>query len=100
VHIATLVDAHIIQGLVAALSHSDADVILKAIEGLHNILAKSSSRPDDTELLAECGGLTMLENLMSTSSTQVYEKASTLIETFYETAEDDLVSTVKSLCGV
>jgi hypothetical protein len=77
------------------LDLSDARIILVALEGLDNLLrvgekdAQTTGVNQVAEQIEECHGLDKIIALQRHRNTEIYEKALKILETYFETEEED-----------
>jgi len=95
-HVAHLVQQGIIPALCNLFSLQDVKIVSVAMEGINRIL-KHGQENFKTEqgtnpfadIVEECGGLDKLEQLQGHPNTNIYEKARTIIESYFEVEEDE-----------
>lgn len=85
-----------LSALCALLELDESKLLLVALEGIENILnlgkkdaAKHGGDNKFADLLEECGGLDQLEALQRHENENVYDKALKILQTFFESDEDD-----------
>ena len=86
-----LVQEGAIPPLCKLLGAHDAKVVTVALEGLENILNKlpRDARQVALHVFQQCEGDTMLENLQTHQNTAISHRATTIIEAYFSTEEDD-----------
>ncbi|KDD73677.1 hypothetical protein H632_c1936p0 [Helicosporidium sp. ATCC 50920] len=94
--IRALVHAGAVKPLCDLLSTSDVRIMTVALEGLENILKVGESERElggpgavnpYAQMVDEADGLDKIESLQSHGNEDIYEKAVTLLETYFETEE-------------
>lgn len=73
------------------LNVQDVRVIKVALEGLDNMLrvGHDNNDPSIVQTINDCGGVDYLENLQTHPSADVYRKASTMVDEYFEIEADD-----------
>mmetsp|Transcript_22461 Transcript_22461/g.66594 ORF Transcript_22461/g.66594 Transcript_22461/m.66594 type:complete len:554 (-) Transcript_22461:307-1968(-) len=98
--IASIVELGAIPALCSVLTVKDARIVLVALEAIDNILEAGLRLSVDYQTIVdECGGLDDLEELQSHENEEIYDKAITLIESYFgadEVAEDENLAPVSN----
>mmetsp|Transcript_4067 Transcript_4067/g.13063 ORF Transcript_4067/g.13063 Transcript_4067/m.13063 type:complete len:454 (+) Transcript_4067:1-1362(+) len=96
-HIQYLVSQGVIQPLVSLFQCHDSRVVMVALEGVDNILS-AGERVKQAQGLGEnlfagffeeCGGLDALEQLQNHEAANIYDKAVSILQTYFEVEGDD-----------
>jgi len=89
-----MVANHLIEPLIELMNSPDAQMIMVAMEATENILKMGESSSKDgtnyyADLFDECGGCDMLEEVENHDNQEVYEKALSILVTYFTTEDDD-----------
>jgi len=88
-----LVQQNAIKPLCDLLEYPDARIILVALEGIENILKageKDSKTGEEYTLqVDECNGIDKMEGLQNHENNDIYEKAVSILETYFHAEEDE-----------
>lgn len=93
-----MVAQNIIEPLCELLATTDPRIILVALEGLENILkvgekdAKETGSNDFAQKIEACQGLDKIEQLQNHLNNEIYEKAVSILETYFAAEEDNSVT--------
>jgi len=98
-HIRYLVDNGLLPPLCEMLNCSDPKIIQVAMEGIENTLkvgetdsASNNGVNPFIDILEQCGGVDSLESLQRHDNEQIYEKAVSILQKFFEIEEDEDVN--------
>lgn len=93
-----MVEHNIIEPLCELLATSDPRIILVALEGLENILKVGEKDSKETGVnqfaarIESCHGLDKIELLQNHQNNEIYEKAVSILETYFAAEEDQNVA--------
>ena len=97
------VQSGIIQALCNLFLENDVKIISVALEGLNRILKcgkenfSNEDLSDFAKIVEECNGLEKLEKLQVHPTTQIYEKARNMIETYFQVEPDENESLINMI---
>ncbi len=87
--IMSVVEAGAVEAVCSILNANDTKMLIVALDAVDCILKLGMAlNKDYVSFVDECDGLTMIETLQEHESEEVYQKAATLIETYFG-AEDE-----------
>lgn len=103
-HIAAMVQQGVIKALAGLFTSHEPRTVMVALDGIEAILRAGANNTDDDNVYAdeleECQGLDALENLQNHDSTEIYEKAASILSAFYlDEEEDDTAATAPVLAS-
>jgi len=90
-----MVDQNLIEPMCDLLTCADARIILVALEGLENLLkvGEKDSKDNGTNeyalLIEEVKGVDKIELLQNHPNNEIYEKAVSILETYFQAEEED-----------
>ena len=102
--VAKFVQFGIVQALCNLFLESDMKIVNVALEGLNRILKCGKENfmgageiSEFAVVVEECGGLNKLEKLQQHLNTQIYEKARSMIESFFQVEADENESLIQMI---
>ena len=102
--VAKFVEFGIIQALCSLFTENDMKIVSVALEGLNRILkcgkenfVGSGQVSEFVGVVEQCGGLNKIEKLQHHLNTQIYEKARTMIESYFQVEPDENESLIQMI---
>jgi len=83
-----LKSTHVIRDICAVLPSTSPKAVLVALNTVESLLKVSAHQHKCVELIEECSGLDYIEQLQAHSDTEIYKKATKLLETYFSSEED------------